>query len=90
MDKQQLTETLDKLHAELAQAKELEPETMARLRTLAAELRRLVGSEVAPVAKDIAPIKQRLDETLVDVEVNHPQLTAVLEAIANTLATIGI
>ncbi|MBX3425946.1 MAG: DUF4404 family protein [Pirellulales bacterium] len=93
MDKQRLLSLLEELHAELAEAVELDAETRTALAGLAGDAQRVLESpaeqETTPSGDD-APVSGLLRERLLEFGSEHPQLAKALNQVADGLANLGI
>lgn len=89
MEKERLLETLGQLHAELAAAERVGPETRAALQTLTDDIDRLLekGSEASP--DDVQPVSSGLNDLIRKFEAEHPQLSASVGRVADALAAMG-
>ncbi len=93
MAKDQLSQTLDKLHLELSQSPQVDEQTLHSMRTLVEEIQALLAKSGTGEPTQPAPpltINQRLQDLISDFEVRHPQLTATLSQIADRLTDMGI
>ena len=93
VDQKQLLDTLNKLHEGLSQTEEADPSTVELLRTVTADIERLLqhGSTQNDEANDDSgPIAKGLRELLVKFEGDHPRLAAMIERITDGLASLGI
>jgi hypothetical protein len=90
MDKQQLINRLQQLHAELSRAQQADPETLALLSTLTDDIDRLLegGREVS--AADIGPVSHGLRDLMLRFEAEHPEVSSAIGKVADALAAIGI
>ena len=102
-DPQQLRQTLDDLHQELADADHLDPQMTAQLQSTLAEIQAKLAQQSATLA---APPEERNDEptdldedpSLIDrvheveqyFESTHPTLAGTLKRLVDILATMGI
>jgi hypothetical protein len=83
MSSESLHAALAKLHAELQEAPQLDPEARRMLDELAADIRRTRSTE----AEAHAP---RLEALAVRFEAQHPELAASLRGIADALGRVGL
>jgi hypothetical protein len=88
MEKERLQATVKQLHDELAQAEGVDPETIARLQTLTAEMERALekGDTHRPEVQSRA---KGLKDLLLEYEAEHPQLAAAIGRVADALAAMG-
>jgi hypothetical protein len=92
MDQRELVDTLTKLHSELSQSDEVDPAALAMLRTLTADMNRLLsqpGSQLTASA-DTEPVARGLKDWLLHFEAEHPQLSTAVGKVADALAAMGI
>lgn len=81
MSQEDLRRTLEQLHAELGRAGALDPATRGRLEALQEDVRRALdrtGSE--------PPLRERLEDAIVEFEASHPELARRLATVIDTLA----
>ena len=90
MDKKQLIETLDQLHEELTDQPQVDPETMAHLRTVMSDIDRMLQSQEKVAEEEAQSVTDRLQELLNRFEAEHPKLTGVIGRITDGLANLGI
>jgi hypothetical protein len=89
MEKQRLLSTLQALRAELADEKDVDAETVARLDQLTKDLERSVRGDEQTAARLAAPDSSGLKELLLKFEADHPQLSASVGRVADALAAMG-
>ncbi len=100
MSNVELSQTLERLHAQLAEHPELDAPTLQSLKVLLDEIQTAcMNAEVERGVQENGPpesepqsesINQRLQDVITDFEVRHPRLTATLSQIADRLSEIGI
>ena len=81
MSQEDLRRTLEQLHAELGRAGALDPATRGRLEALQEDVRRTLdrtGGE--------PPLRERLEDAIVEFEASHPELARRLATVIDTLA----
>ena len=92
MTNEDLEQTLDALHQNLADTPQIDEPTAAKMRLLIDEIQSALA-RTTPVP-DATPSHQtltaRVQELISDFEVNHPKLTSNLSLIAERLADMGI
>jgi hypothetical protein len=88
MEKQRLLQTLEQLQKELSRAERVDPETLAELETLTADIRRAVEERDAESADEVEPVSG-LRDLLLKYEAEHPQLSAAIGRVADALAAMG-
>jgi hypothetical protein len=89
MEKQQLLQTLEQLHAELSQAERVDPQTLAELETLTDDIRRALDTRDAKSPNEVEPVSG-LKDLLLKYEAEHPQLSAAIGRVADALAAMGL
>ncbi len=97
MPAEELRNRLQELHQTLADADQLDPETLASLKQVAGDIERLLedsanASDEAP-AGPVAPdldLRRDVQSLMLQFETQHPRLTEMLSRIANALANLGI
>jgi hypothetical protein len=89
MQKHELLETLAQLRAELVSAPQIDAQTADALRTLMADIHRLVDGD-AGQDEDTPSLRERLKEVMLRFETEHPSITAVLGRVADGLANMGV
>lgn len=87
MPEQRLRAALEVLHEELGSDSAVSGENRDLLRTVAADLERVLEQEQDA---DHAPLVDRLERAAVDFESEHPQLARTLNEIVAALARMGI
>lgn len=90
MEKQQLRETLAKLHGELGDQAQIDDETRALLKTFTDDVNRLLSAEEADSAEQVEPLNEQAQDLVLKFEADHPQLTSALNQVASALANMGI
>jgi hypothetical protein len=91
MERQELTEKLSQLHAELSQADRVDPEALELLGKLTEDIRRIEqGQEPAAAVDEEMDVAGGLKELLMKFEAEHPQLSITVGKVADALATLGI
>jgi hypothetical protein len=88
MTDQKLTELLNSLHETLENTEKVDPETLALVRELDAEIHRLTESK-AP-ADDVEGVLDQAKSMETRFAVDHPVAESFLREIIDTLAKIGI
>ncbi len=89
MDKQQLREQLEQLHAELAQVKTLDRTEAEMLEHLAGDIREVLEREESH-ARNYSGLGERLKEAVARLEASHPQATDRMRQLIDQLAYLGI
>lgn len=80
-----LRDLLEQLRIELGKAGSLDEKGRELLRTLDADIQKILGGPSSP-----QPVQERLQEAIDHFEVDHPAITAALSQILNTLSNAGI
>ncbi|HLS82883.1 MAG TPA: DUF4404 family protein [Steroidobacter sp.] len=89
MDKE-LRDQLATLHAELARARSVDPQSRELLITLLNDITRLLGGGAAEQTQGDRSPRERLGEFAVQFEAEHPALGTALRQVVDTLAKAGI
>ena len=88
MDTQRVTEALQTLQAELAHASQLDEASRASIQRVIDEIEaRLAVGDAAPEEE---PLSGRLQDSLLEFEAEHPQITSAVNQVAAALANLGI
>jgi hypothetical protein len=90
MGNERLQSTLRQLHDELTEAEGVDPETLARLRTLTNEIERSLEKRASQSAADVEAHASGLKDLLLKFEAEHPQLSVAAGRVADALAAMGI
>lgn len=88
MDREKLEALLQSLKEELGGAKSIDPESRRSLSSAMAEIRRLIDAPSRP--PEAHTVREHLEEVVLRYEADHPALTAVAQALIDTLAKAGI
>jgi len=89
MNREQLREQLEHLHAELKQADPLDPQQRQLLLTRANDIEELLKrDEIEP--HHYRGLGERLSEDLAQLEASHPQITLLMRRAIDSLAYLGI
>ena len=86
MDREQIVESVEHLHAALAGAKRIDPETRAKLRSLTDDIDRLLDEESETAPEEIEPVASGLRDLVLKFEAEHPQLSIAVGKVADALA----
>jgi hypothetical protein len=81
MTQDDLRRTLEQLHAELGRAGALDPGTRQRLEALQGDVRRALDRSAGET-----PLRERLEDAIVEFEASHPELARRLATVIDTLA----
>ena len=87
MDKNALKQSLNRLHDELEQTEELDPELAALVEKLDTDIHRLIHDRADEVPHSFA---DRVDAMAAEFAARHPRLEPILREIGETLARMGI
>jgi hypothetical protein len=89
MDKR-LSETVERLRRELSSADDVDPETLALLRSVTDDIDRLVAKRGKTTASEVEPVTSGLRDLVLRFEADHPQLSVAIGKVADALAAMGI
>jgi len=89
MDKQQLREQLELLHAELAQVKSLDSTEAEMLQQLAGDIQDVLEREENQ-EQHYTGLGERLKEAVARLEASHPRATEAMRQVIDQLAYLGI
>lgn len=90
MNKPQLRQSLDELHAELEHTESLDDETRESLRHLMRDIQGLLEETGQPAARRSSSLNNRLNEALLQLEVSHPHLALNVERVLDAFNEMGI
>ena len=90
MDKQHLQDSLAQLHGALSEQGEIDQDTRDLLKTVAADIDRLLDDSSENTSEDVEPVSAQVQDLLLKFETDHPELTAALNRVASALANLGI
>lgn len=91
MEPEQLREKLAKLHAELAEARQVDPQVQALLVKVMADIARLVERpQAARGESGGASVADRLEAVAVHFEIGHPGLAASVRQFMDLLVQAGL
>ena len=90
MDQKALTAKLRELRAQLAAKSDTDPQTLALLEEVTADLDRLHDEDQPSTQEDLDSVSGRVQNLLTQFEAEHPRLTSVLQQILDGLARLGI
>ena len=89
MDHQKLRSDLEKLHRELRAINSVDEEEQTMLRLLESDIEGLLTKNDDELKPD-QDSRQRLSETLAQVEASHPRITLLMRQMVDSLAYLGI
>lgn len=90
MDKQQLQERLELLHAELQQTKSIDPRGQKTLQQLSADIRELLEHGGEHETHKYSKLGERLRDGVEHFEASHPKATMLMGQVIDILAKMGI
>lgn len=90
MDKTQLSQTLQQLHAELEHTQSVDDETRESLRHLVSDIQGLIEGSGQPSAHHAGSLNERLSDALVELEVSYPNLALTVERVLDAFNEVGI
>jgi hypothetical protein len=82
---QEFRQMLSMLHDELAKAHTLDEDERAMMRHLMNDIQELLNRD-----QPAAPVINRLEKSITELEVTHPTLTAAIKKVLDTLNVAGI
>jgi hypothetical protein len=93
MNNDDLPQTLEKLHLDLAKNPQLDEKTSQSLRSLIEEIQLVLarsGSDQPTELPSGPTLSERVSDLVADFEMRHPKLTTTLATIAERLSDMGI
>ncbi len=90
MESHELTAKLTQLHQELSQVDRVDPESLALLRQLTADIGRLLDRKEEAGSEEAEGVTSGLRDLMLKYESEHPELAITLGKVADALAAIGI
>ena len=94
MDKQQLNDTLARLHQELSARPELDADSRERLSQLLADIQSVLTEKPEDsqtrTSQKHESLRERVHDAIVDFEAAHPQFSQLMGRIADGLSQLGI
>jgi ABC-type transporter Mla subunit MlaD len=90
MNKTQLSQTLEQLHAELEGTRSLDQETRENLRHIARDIQGLLDESSQPSVHRSKSINEMLRAALVELQVSHPNLALTVERVVDAFNEAGI
>lgn len=88
MKKEQLQSTLSNLHTEFESAGAIDDKTRAMLKTLTADIERLLDE--SNDSNDTDSITEQLRLAMVEFETDHPKISAAIHQVTDALSNLGI
>jgi len=85
-----LRTTLDDLRARLAGLERVDEATRAQIAALLQDLQRLADRSGTPATVEAATLRTQVDELVLRLESEHPQVTGWLGQLADLVASLGI
>jgi DNA repair exonuclease SbcCD ATPase subunit len=89
MDRQQLREQLEKLHAELQGVELLNDDERKLLKNLTRDVQEVLARDDEQT-EHYSGLGERLRETVAHLEASHPKITLLMRQIIDQLAFMGI
>lgn len=90
MERDQLLDTLRRLHQELSQSDSIDAQTREAFDKVAADVERLTDPEQPTTDEEAAESKEGLNGLLSEFEAEHPRLAEMIGRVADGLANLGI
>ena len=90
MDKQQLHDALEQLHAELQQIESADENERQVLQKLINDINRLTASRVSEEHQVYGRLGETLKDGIETFEASHPQATMLMGQVVDALAKMGI
>jgi predicted component of type VI protein secretion system len=90
MDDQELHNLLEQLHSEIERSDTVDEEERELLQHLAADIRRLLDRSEGEVNPSEPSMIKRLEESIDQYEITHPDLTMLLSKLLSILSNAGI
>lgn len=89
-DRRDLHAALEKLHAELHDARRVDPAERDLLVELMADIRRVLDEPALPEGERHRGLRDRLDRSIYDLQESHPQLVESVRHVVDYLSAMGI
>jgi predicted nucleic acid-binding Zn-ribbon protein len=89
MDRQQLREQLQKLHAELQGVESLNDDERKQLQNLTRDVQEVLARDDEH-PEPYSGLGERLRETMAQLEASHPKITLLMRQIIDQLSFMGI
>ncbi len=90
MNNQELDKLLERLHAELERADNVDEKGQELLRHIDTDIRALLGRPESEMARPASALIRLLQESIAYLEVSHPKLTSLLSDMLTSLSNAGI
>jgi hypothetical protein len=90
MDKTQLSQTLEQLHADLEHTQSVDDETRESLRHIMSDIHALLEGSVQPSPHRSRSLNERLGQAMLELEVSHPNLALRVERVVDAFNEVGI
>lgn len=90
MPENELKAALRSLHDELSRAGTMDTETVESLRDLTQEIQAFLDERRLPEREQLDSIMDRMRETLLRFETQHPQIAGIVTRIVDGLGNLGI
>ncbi len=90
MDKQQLHQMLEQLHAELSHAQWIDTDDRELLESLKVDVQAILERADEASAQQYGSLSDRLSESIKQYEISHPHLTWVMGEVLEILSRAGV
>jgi glycyl-tRNA synthetase beta subunit len=90
MDKQQLHQMLEQLHAELSHTESVDAGDRELLKDLKADVQAILERADETSAEQYGSLSSRLSEIIKQYEISHPRLTWAMEEVLEILSRAGV
>lgn len=92
MEKQRLQETLNELHTQLSRSdvRSFDADTQAMLQQVTEDIEDVLNPQQETPPEETGAISSRIDDLVLQFEVDHPHLTRALNQVAAALSNLGI
>ena len=90
MENQELRDLLQQLHDEINKTRTVDDKSSQILRDLEVDIRTLLERSEGKPLQVHAPVVKRLEGAINHFEVTHPDLTAVISRLLESLSTAGL
>ena len=90
MDKQQLHQMLEQLHAELSQAQSVDASDRELMESLRTDVQTILERADEASAQQYSSLNDRLRESVKQYEISHPRLTWVMGEVLEILSRSGV
>jgi signal transduction histidine kinase len=87
---EKLRDSLEKLHKELKDAKQLDEESQKELRQMIEDIQLVLDKNEKVVVKEHHNLLESLKESSQKFELTHPELAGAINIVINSLSNLGI